>query len=270
MASYRELIGNLKQGNSTAHIGKSGSLIVDAATRKIYVHDGVTPGGTEIAGSRLSGAIGDDGADGGNVIVDGGNSYGSAGAGGNVYIDGGSVLGNDDTDQGGSIVLTGGGSSAGRGGDILIAGGDPGGLIFLYSLPTDDPNAASAIWNDAGTLKISGSGGGGSGSGLDITLDITSAGTDRATATPLSYGYNGVTSGGNNNGVLLPAAVAGSVVIIVFAQSGSDPLDIYAQEGETIMGIDDDAQLVNDALQSTIGIFLCGVDGDWFTNLTMD
>src|ERR1051325_10738943 len=163
MPSYRELIGNLKQGDSTAHLAKSGSLIVDTATHKIYVHDGVTPGGTEIAGSSLSGAVGNDGADGSNVSVGGGNSYGSSGAGGNVYIDGGSVLGNDDTDQGGSIVLTGGGSSAGRGGDILIAGGDPGGLIFLYSLPTEDPNAASAIWNDGGTLKISGSGGGGSG-----------------------------------------------------------------------------------------------------------
>jgi hypothetical protein len=156
MSSLRELIGNLKNSDPTTHVAFAGALVVDPVTLKVYVHDGSTPGGTEVGGATILAAVGKAAADGGNVGIAGGNSEGT-GAGGPVYIDGGSVLADDNYNQGGSIYLVGGGASFGQGGDILIAPGDgpTAGRLYIYQLPTSDPHVANAVWNSSGTLMIS-------------------------------------------------------------------------------------------------------------------
>lgn len=66
---------------------------------------------------------------------------------------------------GGQINITGGnGASASsgnaRGGDVVIRGGTGYGtgrvgLVIMSNLPTSNPGVAGALWNDAGTIKIS-------------------------------------------------------------------------------------------------------------------
>jgi hypothetical protein len=66
---------------------------------------------------------------------------------------------------GGQINITGGNgasASAGnaRGGDVVIRGGigygtGRVGLVIMSNLPTSNPGVTGALWNDAGTLKIS-------------------------------------------------------------------------------------------------------------------
>lgn len=52
MTNIRELIGLFKITQSPAtYISKPGALVVNESTGLVYVHDGVTPGGTQISGS---------------------------------------------------------------------------------------------------------------------------------------------------------------------------------------------------------------------------
>jgi hypothetical protein len=82
-----------------------------------------------------------------------------------------------DSHQGQSIALTAGYSSGNNGGDVRLHpgqgsgagnrsgrvlieltpdnGGADRGLIMILNLPTSDPQVADALWNDAGTLKVS-------------------------------------------------------------------------------------------------------------------
>ena len=53
-----------------------------------------------------------------------------------------------------------GGATNRDGGDVIVTGGDPAnsgsrGNIILENLPTSNPGVTGALWNDAGTLKIS-------------------------------------------------------------------------------------------------------------------
>lgn len=57
--SFREIIGNLKHGDPSTHISPPGSILVDPATNKLSIHDGVTPGGSPASSlvKLASGAI---------------------------------------------------------------------------------------------------------------------------------------------------------------------------------------------------------------------
>ena len=83
--------------------------------------------------------------------------------GGGPSTDGGRVLiqaGLADDGDGGGVTLQAGGSVSGTPGWVSMSSAgmqvyvDSTG-IYLYGLPTVDPGIAEALWNDAGTLKVS-------------------------------------------------------------------------------------------------------------------
>jgi hypothetical protein len=84
-----------------------------------------------------------------------GSSIADGSAGGGIFIAAGSgTVGNA---NGGSVTISAGsGTGSGPDGDIVLANGVYfGGSIKLTNLPTADPSIANALWNDAGTIKIS-------------------------------------------------------------------------------------------------------------------
>lgn len=100
--------------------------------------------------------------DGKNISIGAGGSV--EGVGGVVGIAGGSSVSGS---EGGGVNIQGGGSGA-YGGDVLLVGGNGTsgggiylnpragvGFVFVQNLPTADPLVANALWNSAGTLKIS-------------------------------------------------------------------------------------------------------------------
>lgn len=103
----------------------------------------------------LQGGVGESGGGiGGEVIAYGGNSPDDAP--GNVELHAGFATAG--AHKGGDVVLKSGISDGANGGDIrlqLLGGGAGFGNIFLEGIPTVDPLVANAVWNDAGTLKIS-------------------------------------------------------------------------------------------------------------------
>ena len=107
----------------------------------------------------------------GNVTIEGGEDLGAGGGAGNVIIRGGrSTTFNGgyinitagaselfDGPNGANLELRGGGGGGGTsfGGDLVLRGGLSGGNVLMTTLPTSNPAVANALWNDAGTLKIS-------------------------------------------------------------------------------------------------------------------
>lgn len=103
-----------------------------------------------------AGAGGGTSGDGGSVNVWAGAAN-TAGRGGTVYVIGGQASGSQ---PGGDVSLLGGfNSSTGKGGDISIMAGNSlegtPGNILMTAIPTADPHVVGALWNSAGTLKIS-------------------------------------------------------------------------------------------------------------------
>lgn len=89
-----------------------------------------------------------------NVIMQP-ESDSSAGSAGAATIAGGSQGG---AGNGGGVFIFGGQANGGGvGGDVSIAAGSGGssGNVLVSGLPTADPHVADALWNSAGTLKIS-------------------------------------------------------------------------------------------------------------------
>lgn len=83
----------------------------------------------------------------------GGNENNGAGAQGGAVICTGSGSG-----QGGSVTLQPGTGTTGISGNVTIAravGGTGDGQVLVSNLPTSDPAVLNALWNNAGTLKIS-------------------------------------------------------------------------------------------------------------------
>jgi hypothetical protein len=158
MPTFRQYTGNFLQGDASTHVTYAGNLVVDAAGN-VFVHDGSTPGGNALhaaTATNVKGSVGHDVANGGAILIAGGNTDGTAGAGGNVAITGGATLG-DSTDQGGDVTIEGGGASFGHGGNVILASGDGPihGNLLIYNLPTADPNVQGAVWSSNGTLMIS-------------------------------------------------------------------------------------------------------------------
>lgn len=92
-------------------------------------------------GSVFAAAAADTGTGGGAVNLFGGASSLASGEAGGVTVNGGNS--SDPTGIGGNVQLAVG------------TGGAADGNILLTGIPTADPEVANAIWNDAGTLKIS-------------------------------------------------------------------------------------------------------------------
>ena len=115
--------------------------------------NGVRSGGN-IQLSAGSGSTAFEGS-GGPVDIAAGVGAG-AGQGGHVSLAGGSAQ----NGNGGTITIAAGDSTDGAGGDIEINAGNAfssgtKGNVFIFALPTADPHVANALWNNAGTLKIS-------------------------------------------------------------------------------------------------------------------
>ena len=46
---FREIIGNLKRSSGASNVAPAGTLQVDVTTGKVYIHNGVTPGGSPLS-----------------------------------------------------------------------------------------------------------------------------------------------------------------------------------------------------------------------------
>lgn len=71
---------------------------------------------------------------------------GNSTVGGTLTLEGGDGAANASTNSDGGDLVLAGGAKVGTGSD---------GNIILNNVPTSDPTVAGALWNDAGTLKIS-------------------------------------------------------------------------------------------------------------------
>ncbi len=79
-----------------------------------------------------------------NVIATAGVGYG-ANYGGSVQLTGAASA----SYSGASVTIEGGREDLSRDGHVIMTG-----LVFL-NLPTSDPGVSGALWNDAGTVKVS-------------------------------------------------------------------------------------------------------------------
>lgn len=122
----------------------------DATTLAAYT--ATLLGGPDVAAEgRANGA----GAGGGARVAGG---AAASGAGGALTLAGGDAVAG--SGNGGAALLMGGDADGGDGGNVTVRagisnnGGDPG-HVLITGLPTADPVVAGALWNSAGTLKIS-------------------------------------------------------------------------------------------------------------------
>ena len=81
----------------------------------------------------------------GQSFSDGGTAQTNNIKGGNLEIEAGSPAPSATNADGGDVIITGGTGS----------GTGSNGLVLMTNLPTADPVVTGALWNDAGTLKIS-------------------------------------------------------------------------------------------------------------------
>lgn len=51
--SFREIVGNLKVAISANYLGKDGALVIDTSSQQVFVHNGITPGGTLVGGGVM-------------------------------------------------------------------------------------------------------------------------------------------------------------------------------------------------------------------------
>lgn len=206
-----------------------------AAKRTATIAGSVTA--DDITASDASLAIaGLDAAQGGAIAVAGGTSSTSGNAGGAITLVGGTP---GATGAGGAVSATGGagGSTSGTGGAVAIAGG-----------------AGTAGNANGGAVSILGGNAHGSGTDGAIsigtsntsaitfgvmpkipTTTVAAAGSIQGDAAALSLGFNLVTGADDTKGVLLPAAVAGSIVIIK-VDAGAD-LKVWPSTGDAINAI---------------------------------
>lgn len=111
--------------------------------------DGGVDGGSG-GGAELSGGISGVGGNGGNAYVKGGSGTFPGGA----FINGGDAV-SGSGNKGGAVAISGGlGDGVADSGDVWIEI-QGNATLKIYGLPTSNPNSANALWNDAGTLKIS-------------------------------------------------------------------------------------------------------------------
>lgn len=106
----------------------------------------------------LNGGAGASGEDGGGASLRGGTANGGFAEGGTFEAAGGAAAGDGGTARVYGGAAEGGGN--GDGGDVHLrpgnaAGSGRAGLVIIETLPVIDPEVVNALWNDAGTLKVS-------------------------------------------------------------------------------------------------------------------
>lgn len=110
-----------------------------------------------------------------------------------------------------------------------------------------------------------------------ITVDIVPlSGGGQAGATQLGYWYNElVTSHDPGDSVQLPAAAAGSVVMVFVEGPMATFIAVFAKEGttDTINGFANATQfdfVGTNANTGRVAIFVCKTNGAWFANIDQD
>lgn len=163
----------------------------------------------------------------------------------------------------------------------------PGIVVWLSGSPPTLTSAANAVtiiqfYSDGTTLYGAPIGlTGGTPSGPEISVGIVPfPGGGQADATPVNYGYNLINLGDDFNtgdSLQLPSAVAGSVVqVFTQGNTGNDNADMYAKNGTTdVINLsgNGDAFFIGTNPASAFGcvfVFLCVVDGQWWTNASTD
>jgi predicted RecA/RadA family phage recombinase len=227
--------GNNLMGYAAASAGSSDTYVyvgLTAAKRATSIAGSVTA--DDITGSDSSLAIaGVSTAQGGAVTITGGTSSTGGNAGGAVSITGGTP---GATGAGGAVNVTGGagGATSGTGGAVTIAAGAGtagnanGGALTLRGGNAHGSGTDGAIAiGDANTSAIT--------FGVMPKIPVATveaAGSVQGDAAALSLGFNLVTGADDAKGVVLPGAVAGSVVIIKVGD-GAD-LKVWPASGDAI------------------------------------
>lgn len=217
----------------------------------------------DITGSDSSlGISGLSAAQGGAIAVLGGPSSTAGNAGGAVTVTGG-VPGV--TGVGGAVTVAGGagGATSGTGGAVVVAGGAGtagnanGGALSLRGGNAHGSGTDGAIAiGDSNTSAIT------FGVMPKIpTTTVAAAGSIQGDAAALSLGFNLVTGADDTKGVLLPAAVAGSVVIIK-VDAGAD-LKVWPATGDAINAIAANSAMT---VVDDVCFMLIALDGTtWYT-----
>lgn len=137
-----------------AEVLVAGTLVSSDSTGQVRIHAPDDDGnGPDLTIQWSTGGAGEWKVAGGSVVD-------PAGQGGKVRLQGGYADNDGDGVAGGDLVILGGGAAgAGIGGDLVFTPGAGdgiarNGLVFL-NLPTSDPGVSGALWNNAGTVKVS-------------------------------------------------------------------------------------------------------------------
>ena len=232
------------------------SIRVSATVAGAIVTSGITGDDSSLGVSGVSAAQG------GAIALLGGPSSTAGNAGGAITLVGG-VPGV--TGAGGAVSVTGGagGATSGTGGAVSIAGG-----------------AGTAGNANGGAVSILGGNAHGSGTDGAIsigtsntsaitfgvmpkipTTTVAAAGSTQGDAAALSLGFNLVTGADDTKGVLLPAVVAGSVVIIK-VDAGAD-LKVWPATGDAINAIAANSAMT---VVDDVCFMLIALDGTtWYT-----
>lgn len=262
-ASGTASVGNL-MGSATAAAAEADEYVyveLQAAKRTATIAGSVTA--DDITGSDSALAIaGLAAAQGGSVSVTGGTSSTAGNAGGAVSITGGTP---GATSAGGAVTVTGGagGATSGTGGAVTIAAGAGtagnanGGALTLRGGNAHGSGTDGAIAiGDSNTSAIT--------FGVMPKIPVTTvaaAGSAQGDAAALSLGFNLVTGADDAKGVVLPAAVAGSQVIIKVGD-GAD-LKVYPASGDAINALSADAAMT---VVDDVCFMLIALDGaTWYT-----
>ncbi len=91
--AFRKLVGSYKDYNLSTHIIEDGYLAVDVDTGSLRIGDGVTPGGSAVAGGGSSSSLGDLTAIGSTLSAPSNADLTLTSSGGNVVIEGIRVAG---------------------------------------------------------------------------------------------------------------------------------------------------------------------------------
>ena len=91
--AFRKLVGSYKDYNLSTHIIEAGYLAVDVDTGSLRIGDGVTPGGSAVAGGGSSSSLGDLTAIGSTLSAPSNADLTLTSSGGNVVIEGIRVAG---------------------------------------------------------------------------------------------------------------------------------------------------------------------------------
>jgi hypothetical protein len=141
-----------------------------------------------------------------------------------------------------------------------VGSGNPafGGPAAAPALYLDKANRVIWVWDGVTGIWIP-------EIGTNVSLDaIAAAGANQAAATvlPMATAYNVTSSGGANNGVVLPASWTGAEIAVNNLSGGT--ITVYPKGTETINALAASAGLAGIA-SGTITILYCFTAGKWYS-----